>query len=127
MILAEDGHDVTVLERDAGPPSSDPETIWEHWLRWGVPQIRQTHAFFGRVRKILSAELPQVLDEITAAGAVRLDHLRSDPQRPGDEDLIGIGARRTTLEAVLHRCVDAHARIDVLTGVAADGLVGRSR
>jgi len=116
LLLAEDGHEVTVIERDEPPPGGDPEEIWRDWRRPGVPQARQIHAFFGRNRAILRAELPAVLDDLDRAGAVRLDY-----GAPA-EDLVGIGARRTTLELVLRRRVEEHPRIDVLSRVAARGL-----
>ena len=116
LLLAEDGHEVTVIERDEPPPGGDPEEIWRDWRRPGVPQARQIHAFFGRNRAILRAELPAVLDDLDHAGAVRLDY-----GAPA-EDLVGIGARRTTLELVLRRRVEEHPRIDVLSRVAARGL-----
>ena len=45
LLLARDGHEVTVLERDAGslPPSAD--AAWEQWERKGVAQFRQPHNF----------------------------------------------------------------------------------
>ncbi|WP_448625230.1 NAD(P)/FAD-dependent oxidoreductase [Geodermatophilus sp. URMC 64] len=119
LLLAADGHEVTVLERDGAPPSTDPEDVWAHWDRHGVPQLRQTHAFFGRVRQILRTEAPEVLDDLAAAGAAQLDYLGERPRRAGDEDLVGIGVRRTTLEMVLHRRAAADPRITLLPGVGA--------
>jgi 2-polyprenyl-6-methoxyphenol hydroxylase-like FAD-dependent oxidoreductase len=116
LILAGDGHDITVLERDEAPPSADPEDAWEHWSRRGVPQARQIHAFIGRPRSILRAELPAILDDLDAAGAARLDF------NAPEEDLVGIGARRTTLDLVLLRHAASHPRIEVLMGIGASGL-----
>jgi 2-polyprenyl-6-methoxyphenol hydroxylase-like FAD-dependent oxidoreductase len=36
MLLAKDGHSVTVLERDAAPPPASVEEAWAHWERRGV-------------------------------------------------------------------------------------------
>ncbi len=81
-----------------------------------MPQARQVHAFLGRVRSILSIELPEVLDDLTAVRAARLDYAAPD------ESLVGIGARRTTVETVLYRRARTHPGIDILTGVSATGL-----
>ena len=52
MLLAEDGHEVTLLERDAAEPPV-PAEAWEHWERTGVNQFRLLHFFSpasGRAR-----------------------------------------------------------------------------
>ena len=41
LLLARDGHDVTVLERDRSPLPESGEQAWEVWERNGVAQFRQ--------------------------------------------------------------------------------------
>jgi 2-polyprenyl-6-methoxyphenol hydroxylase-like FAD-dependent oxidoreductase len=41
MLLAKDGHEVTVLERDPSPTPPDAEEAWTAWERRGVGQFRQ--------------------------------------------------------------------------------------
>jgi len=43
MMLARDGHDVVVLERDADPARSSTEAAWDSWERGGIAQFRQPH------------------------------------------------------------------------------------
>ena len=44
MLLARDGHDVTVLERDAAePPPTARRRAWTGWDRAGVAQFHQLH------------------------------------------------------------------------------------
>src|SRR5262245_22967102 len=43
MLLARDGHDVVVLERDAEPTRPTPDEAWTSWSRGGVAQFRQPH------------------------------------------------------------------------------------
>ena len=50
MMLARDGHDVTVLERDPAPPPMSPEKAWDTWDRRGVNQFRLLHFFLPRFR-----------------------------------------------------------------------------
>ena len=49
MMLANDGHDVTVLERDPEPPPA-PDAAWDDWERRGVNQFRMLHFFLARFR-----------------------------------------------------------------------------
>ena len=58
MLLAEDGHDVTLLERDAAEPPA-PSEAWEAWDRRGVNQFRLLHFLLPRFRFELERELPQ--------------------------------------------------------------------
>ena len=43
MMLARDGNDVTVLERDPEPVPGSCDEAWESWARRGVAQFRQPH------------------------------------------------------------------------------------
>ena len=45
MLLARDGHDVTVLERDAAPPPETADDAWNGWDRRGVNQFRMGGCF----------------------------------------------------------------------------------
>ena len=38
MLLAQDGHEVTVLERDDAAAPGTPQQAWESWTRPGVNQ-----------------------------------------------------------------------------------------
>ena len=58
MMLARDGHTITMLERDPEPVPSGPDDAWERWERKGVTQFRLSHFFLARYRQILEAELP---------------------------------------------------------------------
>ena len=79
LMLARDGHDVTVLERDPAPPPESPERAWEAWERQGVVQFRQAHYMQPRGTRVLEAELPDVLAAIADAGAARLEWGRMLP------------------------------------------------
>ena len=47
MLLARDGHQVVVLERDPAGPPDDPSQAWERWQRPGLNQFHMAHAFLG--------------------------------------------------------------------------------
>ncbi len=133
LLLARDGHDVTVLERDAAPVPESPDEAWQRWIRSGVAQFRQPHYLQTRARHILDAELPDVRDALEAAGALRFDTLDATPptlgrveRRPGDERFVTLTARRPTLEQVVARAAETQSRLDVRRGVAVAGLQTRS-
>ena len=66
IALARRGHDVFVVDRDAGPPAAGVDAAWR---RRGVMQFHQAHTFRRQVVEVLQDEMPDVLDELTAAGA----------------------------------------------------------
>ena len=51
LLLAQDGHEVTVLERDRRPAPTNTETAWSQWRRPGIPQMDQTHLPLARRRQ----------------------------------------------------------------------------
>ena len=87
MLLARDGHAVTVLERDPGPP---PGNVWVSWRRPGVGQFRMLHLTLPRWRREMCECLPEVLAELEDAGGLRMNWMemlpaeRRGPLRLGD-------------------------------------------
>src|SRR5690349_1302351 len=77
MLLAGDGHEVTVLERD---PAGPPTLAWEQWQRPGVGQFRRAHYMLPRWRTEIEESLPALLDELVAAGGRRFDVLDAVPE-----------------------------------------------
>src|SRR5438094_9948914 len=78
MLLARDGHEVTVLERDpvGPPPPEHADAAWEGWQRRGVNQFRLPHFMLPRWWSELRAELPEVRYPLAVAGARYLNLLR---------------------------------------------------
>ena len=131
LMLARDGHTVTVLERDGEPVPESADHAWESWERRGVAQFRQAHYLQPRARAVLAEELPDLLDALAEAGAKRLDWPRMMPPsiadrepRPGDERLVTLTARRTTVELLFARAAEAQDGLEVRRGVAASALDG---
>jgi 2-polyprenyl-6-methoxyphenol hydroxylase-like FAD-dependent oxidoreductase len=134
LMLARDGHEVTVLERDPSAVPASPERAWESWERHGVAQFRQAHYLQPRGRHVLDAELPDVRDALAGAGAARIDWARMLPPsiadrepRPGDERLVTLTARRPTLEHAFGRAAEVQPGLTVRRGVAAARLETRGR
>jgi 2-polyprenyl-6-methoxyphenol hydroxylase-like FAD-dependent oxidoreductase len=130
MLLARDGHQVTVLERDpAPPPETGPEQAWEAWERRGVSQFRLPHVMLPRWRELMERELPEVLDEVLGAGGLRLNLLamlpesRRGPLRDEDERFVTVTARRPVLEAAVAATARRTPGVTVRRGVAVTGLL----
>jgi len=129
MLLAGDGHQVTVLERDPEGPPGDAVSAWEGWQRPGLNQFRMAHAFLGGFRAVLDAELPEAARALQDAGALRLNFIRdvlppnmSGGWQDGDERFEWLTGRRVVFEAVLAALADATPGVEVRRGVTVAGL-----
>lgn len=105
LLLARDGHRVTLIERDAvaiGDALDSPA-----WDRRGVPHFLQPHAVIPRGRLELQQELPDLYESLLAAGAHDVDTARklSGPRQAGDEELQYLAVRRPLIEWALRRAV----------------------
>ncbi len=129
MLLARDGHDVTVLERDREEPPADAEAAWRAWDRRGVNQFRMIHFFLPRFRQLVDAELPEVAAALEAAGAIRFNPLAMIPAEmtggfgAGDERFEALTGRRPLVESVLARVAAATPRVEIRRGVAVSALL----
>lgn len=128
MLLAKDGHDVTVLERNpASPPS--PDTAWDAWERPGVGQFRMLHYLQPRWRQLADLELPEVIAGLVGAGALRYNQLEEIPEatlggrRPEDVEVTTLTARRPLVEAVLAEAAEDTPGVTVRRGVPVAGFV----
>lgn len=128
--LAQDDHDVTVLERDNAPLPATAEHAFDEWDRRGAPQVRHSHALLARLRNLLRDRAPTLLSDLLQAGATELRFTETPPPElaplepeAGDEDLVAIACRRLTFEWVLRRAVEADRLVTVRTGAVAAGLL----
>jgi FAD dependent oxidoreductase len=115
MMLAQDGHQVTVLETDSDGVPVTPGAAWQSWRRKGVGQFRQPHNLFTRFRRVCDEELPGLTERLLAAGCVWVDPLESLPRgisdlapRPGDEALQFVTGRRPVTESVTAAAAEGH-------------------
>ena len=126
LMLRRDGHEVTVLERDAAPLPDSAADAWHSWEREGVRQFRQAHFLQPLGAGVLDAELPDVRDAALAEGAAHFSVLPDVfPYEPGDERFRTFIMRRAVLEHTLARI--AEDEVDVRRGVVATGLVSNGR
>jgi len=130
MMLAADGHAVTVLEADPDPVPSSPARAWESWRRKGVAQFRQPHGIHARFRHICDQELPGLTRRLLDAGCVWENIRRPLPPtvsdqspRPDDDAARAITGRRPIVEAVIATAAEDQAGVVVRRGVRVSGLL----
>ena len=128
MLLARDGHHVTVLERDPNPPPP-AERAWDDWERRGVNQFRLLHFLLARFRNVATVELPDLVPALLDAGALAFNPIRQlpvdfvGPWRDDDDRFTNITGRRPVVEAVTARVAAATDGLEIRRGVAVLGLV----
>lgn len=117
LALAEAGITSTVLDRDDAPPPAEAAEA-AAWVRRGVAQFQQPHAFLARLRSELEAALPAVVPALLAAGAVDL---------PLPAGMRSLWCRRSTLEWTLRQLVETHPLIAIKPAAARDIQVDQGR
>src|ERR1700679_1785959 len=130
LALSPTGRQITILERDAPPPEGDPDEAFRTWNRRGVGQQRQSHAFLARLRNLIKDHHPALLQQLLDAGCRQItfadmlpDALRADYQaEPGDEQMVILTSRRTTLELVMRRYVETLAGVTIVPEAVVHGL-----
>ncbi len=130
LMLARDGHEVTVLDRDPGPVPDDVEQAWAGWTRRGVGQFRFAHVLLARGHHVLDAALPDVVDTLRDNGGLVLNQVTDTlPSIPGsrlredDARFETVTGRRTSIEWALAQVLGEEPGVDVRRGVAIAGLV----
>ena len=129
ILLARDGHQVTITERDPASPRGNAGDLWQRWDRRGVNQFRQVHFMLPRWRAEMERELPEVIAGLEALGGVRTSMLGALPdemtggKRDGDERFETVTGRRPVLEAAIAAVARRTDGLTVCRGVAVTGLV----
>jgi len=130
MMLANDGHEVTVLEADPGGPPAIAADAWTGWERHGVPQFRQPHNLFPGFRRVADAELPGLTERLLDAGCVWEEPLASMPPfiadrspRPDDDMFRFVTGRRPVIEAVIAQMAAEHPGVAIRRGTKVTGLL----
>lgn len=128
MMLAQHGHNVTVLERDSAPVPSSPEDAWHAWARPGVAQFRQPHFLHAAARHVIDHYLPDVMEALLGAGCTTFDSTALLPAsiadrgpRAGDERFVTVTGRRPIIEYAFASV--AARSITVIRGIAVAELL----
>ena len=128
LMVAKQGHDVTILERDPAPPPGTPDEAWDHWERQGVMQFRQPHYLLPQGLRLLEEHLPEMACAIRNAGAIPHTMLSALPPeitdrapRPDDGKFLTVTARRPVLEQAMAGA--AGRLVEVRRGARVSGLL----
>jgi 2-polyprenyl-6-methoxyphenol hydroxylase-like FAD-dependent oxidoreductase len=114
MIMARQGADVMIVDRDAPPAAGE-------WQRRGVMQFRHPHFFRPIVREVLLETLPDVWNALLAAGGVPVTLDGFGPE------MTGLQCRRSTFERAVWQVAAREPRLALHTGHAGRLLTGRGR
>jgi 2-polyprenyl-6-methoxyphenol hydroxylase-like FAD-dependent oxidoreductase len=130
LMLARDGHEVTVLERDDAPVPASVEAAWYEWDRRSVAQFRFAHVMLPRGHSILARELPDVVDRLAANGGLHYNLVQEMLHNvPGatplaeDAHFDSVTGRRSSIEWALATTLAEEPNITVRRGAAVTGLV----
>jgi len=128
MMLADDGAEVTVLERDGEPVPESPDAAWGQWARQGVAQFRQPHFLLPAGRQILDERLPDVCAALLDAGGLRFDMMGLMPpsvsdraRQDGDERFVTVTGRRPAIEWAVATVAERRVRVE--RGCSVTGLL----
>jgi 2-polyprenyl-6-methoxyphenol hydroxylase-like FAD-dependent oxidoreductase len=135
MLLAGDGWEVLVFDKDEQEPPDTAEAMWADWERRGVAQFRMPHVMMPRFRHLLDAEFPEVRDRLEVLGGRRFNLTEILPRslpdraaRPGDERFETLTARRPVVEAAFAAVAQETSRVEIVRGVGVEAPIdGRRR
>lgn len=128
MMLADDGHEVTVFERDPTPPPSGPNDAFD-WERRSVAQFGLVHWMQARGTRILRDEVPRAFELLRENGGLPINLIKrflavqGAEVEAGDDRFDQLTARRSTIEWALALAADEHPNVDVRRGQVIDGLI----
>jgi 2-polyprenyl-6-methoxyphenol hydroxylase-like FAD-dependent oxidoreductase len=124
LALGPTGREITLLERDVGPPSGGADEAFRDWNRRGVGHLRQSHAFLARLGKVIKTDHPALRDALLESGVRELgfDKMLWPSQKatyvpkPVDAEFSILTSRRTTLELVMRRYVETLPNVTIRSG-----------
>ncbi len=127
-LLARDGHQVTVLERDPAEPIGSADVLWDTWNRRGVNQFHLPHFMLPRWRDLMEQEIPGVIDELVALGGLTFNAFTALPaemtgaHHEDDERFDTVTGRRPVVEAAVATAAANTPGVTIRRGVAVTGL-----
>lgn len=129
MVLARQGHEVTVVERDPTPMPASADEAFE-WDRRGAPQVRHSHAFLARLVGLLKKDYADVYAALLREGATEMRFgddlpptITNYERQPDDDELAMLACRRTTFEWVLRRTAMEEGDVRFRVGTGVDGVL----
>lgn len=132
MMFADDGHRVTVLERDGAPAPVDPVS-GPTWERRSVAQFGLPHWMVPRGTSIIRESLPKVHELLCANGALQFNIAKyllegqDDVTVTADDERFDlVSGRRSLIEWAFATAAKEHPNLEVRRGAAVTGLIADS-
>lgn len=129
LALSDQGHRVTLLEKEQLAECASPVEAFERWERRGAPQTRHSHAFLARLHNEIKQKTPALYAALIEAGADTIpfsemtrEFFPDAPALPEDEEITLLACRRITFDWALRRHVQQHTDTDLRDGAEAVGL-----
>jgi 2-polyprenyl-6-methoxyphenol hydroxylase-like FAD-dependent oxidoreductase len=124
---------VTILDRDPPPPDLSPDEAFARWERKGATQLRHSHAFLGRLTALIRDKYPELMHELLAEGTRLFGFAEALPPTleksyvpaKGDEDMMLLFSRRSTLELVMRRYAARIPGVSFVMEAGVRGLIAR--
>jgi 2-polyprenyl-6-methoxyphenol hydroxylase-like FAD-dependent oxidoreductase len=131
LALVPGEREVVLVERDPPPPEGGAEAAFFDWKRRGVGQLRHSHGFLARMREVIRARHPLLLDQLREAGCREIGFTEMMPvalrdayrAEPGDEAMVILTSRRTTFELMLRRYVEGLPGVSVISDALVRTLI----
>ncbi len=130
ILLAREGHEVSVFDRDDTRPADDVEAAAGGAWRPGAPHSPQGHGLPGLGRRLLRYRWPDIYGALLEHGAVEgrsADYMpatiRDRSPRPGDDELSALGSRRSTFEWIWRQAARFEEGLTIRHVAAVEGLV----
>jgi 2-polyprenyl-6-methoxyphenol hydroxylase-like FAD-dependent oxidoreductase len=129
LMLAADGHQVVVVDRDAGPVPAGPDEAWE-WDRRSIRQYRFAHGLLPRGHGLLVRHFPHLVERLRQHGGLELnlghafvDLIPGSTHRSDDDRFGTVTARRPTFDWLWASALADEPAITVCRGVPVVGLL----
>jgi len=125
--------DITILDRDPPPPDLSPEEAFYRWERKGATQLRHSHAFIGKLTALIRERYPDLLTELLGEGTRLFEFADALPptlkpkytRAAGDDELMLLFSRRTTLELAMRHYAARLPGVGIVPNAAVRGLLFR--
>jgi 2-polyprenyl-6-methoxyphenol hydroxylase-like FAD-dependent oxidoreductase len=129
LLLAADGHEVVVVDRDAGPVPAGPDEAWQ-WDRRSIRQYRFAHGLLPRGHGMMGRYFPHLVERLREHGGLEInlahafvDLIPGSAHRPDDDRFVTVTARRPTFDWLWANALDDEPAITVRRGVPVVGLL----
>jgi 2-polyprenyl-6-methoxyphenol hydroxylase-like FAD-dependent oxidoreductase len=129
LMLAADGHEVLVVDRDAGPVPAGPDEAWQ-WDRRSIRQYRFAHGLLPRGHRLMTRYFPHLVERLRQHGGLEInlahafvDLIPGATHRPDDDRFETVTARRPTFDWLWASALADEPAISVCRGAPVAALL----